>query len=130
MYMRTGAVSVHDHEGTSSSLSLCVAAVADASAALGWTVPFAPVVGSLPAGFAFAGSREGSMLHWQEFARAVASRRSAAGPLQRAMFAHVWNALGLSHARDNNQPTSPAFSKHRAGVRLNTPLCRALKHKT
>ena len=93
MCMRTGAVSVH--EGTSSPLSLCVAAVADASAAPDWTVPFAPVVGSLPAGFAFAGSREGSMLHWQEFARAVASRRSAAGPLQRAMFAYVWNARSV-----------------------------------
>ena len=53
MYMRTGTVTAH--EGTASSLSTCVAALADVSAALSWTVSFAPIVGSLPAEFAFAG---------------------------------------------------------------------------
>ena len=66
------------------------------------------------------------MLHWQEFAQAVASRQSARRPLARYVCSYLQCALGLSRARDTNQRTPPSLRTQGATVRLKTPLCRNL----
>ena len=58
------------------------------------------------------------MLHWQEFARAVASRQSARRPLARYVCSYLQCALGLSHARDTNQPTPPALRARPSAEKL------------